>query len=209
MIWFFIALVEIICFGGLVCLEKIKEGEHNQNVARHRNARQSIEERYVDSDIEHWAEDFVRSGQYYKEICELFSDDFEYVFGNDWEDKLKIPQKQLLSPGVYMRAYSIWRPNSHAMWVYHLVLAQKGKIDRQLISHGLPLGGMDDADRNVKFAKCIEKNLIKAGVQDVRLALELETIIGSGRRTPEHLCGGNIVIESLCFSQTCRLWDDD
>lgn len=71
-----------------------------------------------------------------------------------------------------------------------------------------PIGGINEKDITVKFAECIEGQLLNAEVRDIRLALELDMICGTRRRTASDLCGGNIKIESLCHHPTHRLWND-
>ena len=171
--------------------------------------RLDIVSRYVASyDLEKWAKELVLSGNHFDDICNWFSEDFQYVFGDDWKEKLRIPPKvPVLDPKIYKSdAYSFLLPVNHITWVYHLLLARKGKIDKDIPGFGYPIGGVGYKDMCVKFAERIEHNLINAGVQGVRLVLELDMLCGTVQRTPENLCGGNIKIESLCNYPTHRLW---
>lgn len=208
---FFIAL-----FGGLFylckyCNEKFKEASFDERQMTYRAIRNSIESRYVLNDeAEREVKNFVSSGEHYDEICSLFAEEFRYVFGEDWKEKLIIPK--LLFPIKCTCSKKItpfplpMLPSVHSTWVYHLLLAKQGKIDHTVPGFGYPIGGIKDKDMCVKFAECIEKQLINAGVKDIRLVLELDNICCTIRRTPSDVCGGNIKIESLCCYPTHRLW---
>lgn len=137
----------------------------------------------------------------------FFAEDFRYVFGENWKDKLRIPPK----PPVLSSkndAYSFFIPVNHITWVYHLLLAKNGKIDHCIPSYGYSIGGINNKDMSIKFAECIEAQLLNAGVRGIRLALELDTICGTIQRLPNDVCGGHIKIESLCHFPTYRLWKD-
>ena len=99
-------------------------------------------------------------------------------------------------------------PDKHEYWIYHLLLARQGKIDIFISSSGYGIGGVYSKDMCIKFAEYIERELQTAGVQGIRLALELNYICAGRRRTQYDLCGGDIKIESLCNYPTHRLWAD-
>ena len=144
----------------------------------------------------------------YDEICSWFAEEFRYVLGKDWKEKLRIPTKFLPMSCIYGKQYPWSMPSAHIMWVYHLLLAKQGKIDHGVPGFGYPIGGINDKDTSIKFAECIEWQLLNAGVRGVRLALELDYICSTKRRTSSDLCGGSIKIESLCHHPTHRLWED-
>lgn len=199
---FFIALFGGLFYGNKYSNEKAKLKAFDERQKAYSLTRDDIEARYVANyELEKWAKDFISSGQHFEDICNWFAEDFRYVFGSDWKNKLRIPPVYP-APRTYMEA------NSHGTWVYHLLLARKGKIDHGVPGFGYPIGGINEKDMTIKFAECIEGQLLNAGVRDIRLALELDMICGTRRRTASDLCGGNIKIESLCHYPTHRLWND-
>lgn len=199
----FIALFGGLFYAGKYANEKSKLNAFDKNQRIWQATLDDIREKYeANYELEQWAKNFISSGEHFDEICNLFANDFRYVFGDDWRSQLRIPPRPpALDPKVYKKdAYSFLLPANHIYWVYHLLLATKGKIDSWSILSGFSIGGIDNKDMNVKFAECIERHLVGAGVQGVRLALELYN------RTPDYLYGGSIKIESLCHSKTHRLW---
>lgn len=207
---FFIAL-----FGGLFYTNKYFNEKAKLKAFDFRQKEQlatlaDIESKYSASlELEQWAKDFISSGDHYDEICTWFAEDFRYALGRDWKEKLLIPTEFLPMTRIYRKQDYPWvMPSAHVMWVYHLLLAKRGKIDHWAITSGFPIGGLSEKDMNVKFAECIEGQLMNAGVRGVRLALELDYMYGTTRRTSSDLCGGDIKIEALCNHPTHRLWDD-
>lgn len=208
---FFISLFGGLFYGNKYRNEKAKLKAFDERQKAYSLTRDDIEARYVANyELEKWAKDFILSGQHLEDICNWFAEDFRYVFGAYWKNKLQIPPKPpVLNPQIYKQeAYSFMLPVNHITWVYHLLLAKKGKIDHGVPGFGYPIGGINEKDMTVKFAECIEGQLLNAGVRDIRLALELDMICGTRRRTASDLCGGNIKIESLCHYPTHRLWND-
>lgn len=208
----FIALFGGLFLAGKYFSEKAAARSFDRRQHDYQVARDNIETKYAASyELEQWAKEFISSGEHFEEICGLFAEDFQYVFGDDWKNKLRIPPRPpVLDPKVYKNdAYSFLIPANHIYWVYHLMLAQKGKIDHWNITSGFSIGGIYDKDMNVKFAERIERRLLNAGVQGVKLVLELKDVCLGVPRTPENLCGGDIKIESLCHYPTHRLWGDN
>lgn len=204
MVDFFIALFGGLYYGGKYLNEKSKSKAYDRRVALYNATRNRIESYVADYSTEQWAKNFVLSGKNYDKICDWFANDFRYVLGSDWKSKLQIPTHSM----YVARGMNPWSdPRAHVMWVYHLVLARRGKIDSRIPSYGYPIGGSKNKKKAIKFAKRIEERLHSAGVPDVRLALELD-MVGRYRRTPNDVRGGHIVIESLCHNPTHRLWED-
>ena len=81
-------------------------------------------------------------------------------------------------------------PDKHEYWIYHLLLARQGKIDIFISSSGYGIGGVYSKDMCIKFAEYIERELQTAGVQGIRLALELNYICVGRRRTQYDLWRG-------------------
>lgn len=206
---FFIALFGGIYYGGKYAKEKSQK-RASDDWRKNRDATiGSLRLRYeANYELEKWAEDFVASGKHYDEICEWFADDFQYVFGNDWKTKLKIPQQGFPTMvHLYGKQEYHWRmPSAHVMWVCNLLLAKKGKMSYWVITWGFPVGGIYEKDMSIKFVERIERQLMNAGVQGVRFALELDNICGTLRRTPADVCGGHIKIASTCIFPSHRLW---
>lgn len=206
---FFIALFGGLFYGNKYSNEKSKLKAYDERRAIHEATYNDVQSRYVASyETERWAKDFVSSGEHYDEICSWFAEEFRYVLGKDWKEKLRIPTKFLPMSCIYGKQYPWSMPSAHIMWVYHLLLAKQGKIDHGVPGFGYPIGGINDKDTSIKFAECIEGQLLNAGVRGVRLALELDYICSTKRRTSSDLCGGSIKIESLCHHPTHRLWAD-
>lgn len=204
---FFIALFGGLFYGIKYSNEKSKLKSYDEQRAIHEATYNYIQSSYVASyETEQWAKDFASSGEHYDEICSWFAEEFRYVLGKDWNEKLRIPTKFLPMSCIYGKQYPWLMPSAHIMWVYHLLLAKQGKIDHGVPGFGYPIGGINDKNTSIKFAECIERRLIQAGANDIRLVLELDTICGTRRRTPDEVYGGNIKIESLCFYPTHRLW---
>ena len=143
----------------------------------------------------------ILSGKYYDEICEKYKDDFRFVLGVNWKESLLIP------PVVRCTEKALYQPSSHVYWVYHLMLASQGKMDDWALHSGFSIGGRNVAKTDIKFAQCIEGQLLNAGITDIRLALELENICGKQRNSSEPY-GGKIKIAELATYPTHRLWDD-
>lgn len=207
---FFIALFGGLFYGNKYSNEKAKLKAYDERRAAYEATYNDIQSRYVAScETERWAKDFVSSGEHYDEICSWFAEDFRYALGKDWKEKLQLPTKFLPMSCIYGKQSYPWSmPSAHIMWTYHLLLAKQGKIDHCIPGFGYPIGGTNEKDMSIKFAECIEGQLLNAGVRGIRLALELDMMYGTTRRTSSDLCGGHIKIESLCHYPTHRLWDD-
>ena len=205
----FIALFGGLFYAGKYSNEKAKLKAYDDRQNAWMSTLESIQSRYVASyETGLWAKDFISSGEHYDEICSWFAEEFRYVFGKDWKEKLRIPTKFLPMSCIYGKQYPWLMPSAHVMWVYHLLLAKKGKIDQDIPGFGYPIGGINDKDMCIKFAECIERQLLNAGVRGIRVALELDYICSTKRRTSSDLCGGSIKIKSLCHHPTHRLWED-
>jgi len=207
----FTALFGGLFYGNKYANEKKRLKEYDQKHVSWETKLDSIRSKYVaTAETERWAKDFISKGEHFDDICIWFEKDFQYVFGAGWKDKLRIPPKPpVLNPQIYKAdAYSFAVPTNHITWVYHLLLAKKGKIDHSVPFGGYAIGGIEDKDMNIRFAECIEGQLLNAGICEIRLALELDMICGTRRRSASEVCGGRIKIESLCHHPTHRLWND-
>ena len=132
---FFIALFGGLFYGNKYSNEKAKLKAYDDRQSAWMSTLESIQSRYVASaELERWAKDFILKGDHFEDICNWFAEDFRYVFGANWKDKLRIPPKApVLDPKVYKNdAYSFSVPANHITWVYHLLLAKKGKIDHNI-----------------------------------------------------------------------------
>lgn len=204
----FIALFGGIYYGGKYLNEKSKLKSFDRAQEERRTYREYIKNKYcVSYEYSQEIKSRILSGEYYEDICNEFENDFKFVLGCDWKEKLRIPPKPLNYVVDKKYLYTSFIPCNHIYWVYHLLLAKDGKLDERIPSWGFSIGGTKDKEMNVKFAQCIEGQLLNAGVTDIRLALELETDC-CGQRTPDRLEGGSIVIESLSHCPTHRLWNN-
>lgn len=194
----FALLVGLFLLGSYLC-EKIQFKIADKRIEEGKKRNNYIRNRYSAGKELLIANEMLRDYKKYNEIYEWFADDFEYVFGADWKEKL------CLSPSG-----STCDPSAHTYWVYHLILAKYGKLRNPF--HPLEIGSKKDVQMNVRFAECIERHLHKAGATEIRLVLELEPreVSKKGKptvyRSPIHLAGGEIVIESLARYETQPLW---
>ena len=196
-------------FGGIFLLgrytyDKIKTDCARADYNTLKNRRELLTFKYgAGTDLCNQIKEYIFCGEHFEDICNSLADDLKYVFGSDWKNKLDIPNG-------YRVNYSALYPSMHEYWIYHLLLAKRGKFDMWITHFGLELGyNLDEAKTNVKFAECIEGRLLNAGVEDVKLALECELLCAPDNyRLPTHLCGGKIKIQSICIYPTHRLWED-
>lgn len=205
----FILLFGGIYFGIKYINDKNKAKESENKLKEMQIRREYIQNKYcADMETSLKIKEYILCGEHFNEICDTFESDFQYVFGDDWREKLRIPPKPpILDPKIYKSdAYSFLMPINHIYWVYHLMLAKEGKIDRNVVFHGYGIGGVLEKDMNIRFAKCIEDRLIESGALDIRLALELDSAFTSYPRNPDDVCGGDIMITSLCTHPIRRLW---
>lgn len=196
---FFIALFGGLFYGSKSHYEQAKINEYEKKVAVQEAYRNNIKSKICASyQDELNIKNQILSGESFDMICEEFSNDFRYVFGRNWRDILHIPPRPpVLNPSVYKKeAYSFFVPANHIYWVYRLILAKKGKVDNGMLTQGYLVGGIEERDMSIKFAKCIEDRLHNAGHTDIRLVLEQKSYADTG----------SIKIESLCNHPTKRLW---
>lgn len=203
MIDIFIALFGGIYLIGKYTHEKIKEDKAKNDFKSWQNRRELLTIKYgASGDLSKQIKEYIFCGEHFEDICNSLADDLRYVFGSEWKSKLNIPNG-------YSVSYSVLYPSMHEYWIYHLLLAKQGKIDSWITFDGYEIGGsLENTSTNVKFAECIEGKLLNAGVEDVKLALELDFLCGTRRRLPTELCNGKIKIQSLCYCPTYRLWAD-
>ncbi len=205
----FVALFGGLYYGTKYIGEKAERKKYDNEIAEWQKLRDDLRSRYAANlELEHRMEEMVLSGEHFDDICKWFADDFRYALGENWKETIRIPPNPMLSLRMSIKdAYDTWVPANHTYWVIRLLLAKQGKMPQLTFGEYL-IGGLADKDMNIRFAECIEKHLLKAGVQGVRLALELKDICIGVPRTPDNVCGGRIVIESLSSFPTHRLWDD-
>lgn len=199
MVYLFIALFGILFYGCKILNEKSQLKEYYKTQEKINQTRELINNRVsADYELQLWAKEYVECGNNYTQICENFGKCFEFVFGDNWQNILVIPNNQRIS-------YSYYLPSQHIYWVYHLLLASRGKIDNMRVSSGFGVGGLEDKDINLKFAECIERCLADNGT-NVNLVLELDNLCAGVKRTPKDICGGYIKIKEFCNYPTHKLW---
>ena len=156
----------------------------------------------------------VIGGDLYDYITTEFAQDFQFALGDGWKDMLKIPPKvhvaNLKNYDSYFMIGS--NPSRDIDWVYHLILAEHGKMDTFAMWDGYYIGGYLGninarayTNTSIKFAQCVERRLRAAGA-DIRLALELDMVSSSKRRTADDLTGGRLKLPEFCVFDTARLW---
>lgn len=163
MIDFLIAL-----FGGAYYLGKsLNESSKNKNYERARKewekTRDEMVGKYCLSYMEeHELKNKILSGDIYDKICNEFKDDFEYVLGENWKQVLCLPKNRW---DFIPQDKIEFSEDNHIYWVYHLLLASKGKVDRWTFAAGyriwIPTTPLYIMQK--KFIQCMENRLIKAG----------------------------------------------
>ena len=198
MLNFFVTLFNGLYHAGRYFIEGSNEMAYNHN-SKLREARIQELERKIRASTELTVstEEYIRCGQYFEDICNEFKEDFEFILGDGWKDELNIPNGY----------YATYHPtvSHHSFWVYHLILAKKGKMDGFKIRSGFPVGDFRIKDMNIRFIQRIERYLHIAGFKDINFALELAPI-GDERRTPREVCGGDLLIDWIALYPTHRLW---
>ena len=196
----------IALFGGIYYIVKIlcKQSQEINYVTKasdRQNTRISLMSKLcLDSKEEFAIQNYILSGEHFDEICDKFEEDFQFVFGEDWRNKLIIPPKPpILNPKIYKRdAYSFITPCNHITWVFRLILASMGKVSSEMFSQmGYACGGDRDQEMCTKFAQRIEMRLRESGVNDIYLMQELRC---------SDIFGQSIKIRELCTYPSCRPW---
>lgn len=201
MIEFFIALAGIAFFGGLSLNEKFNEKIYDLEMKMHRERREEIEAKYVASpELKKEIKTLFINNKHYDIVKEQLADDLRYAIGDDW--------RSLVDKTYCVREAYLGNRGDLVDWLYHLLLARHGKIDYRLPNFGLPASknkpindhrGYYPGGKSIKLAQCLEKQLIDAGVVDVRLVFQPDS-----PGSPV----GSFQIESLAFKETERLWMD-
>lgn len=194
---FFTALFGGLFYGSKNIYEKSKINQYDishQQIEQQKSRLKAL----IGTTFEHEkiVKDYILSGNHYEEICNRHKDDFKFVFGDNWKEKLMIPpQPPVLDPKIYKaEAYSFYVPINHIYWVYRLMLANEGKVDHEILSFGYSNGGKDERTMCIRFAHCIEKRLNKTH-PEIKLLLQ------------EHPHSPGFIIDSLAASYpTYRLW---
>lgn len=195
----FIALFGGLFYAGKYAKEKSEMKLADEQMANKEAIWSSLRSRYNDYNTEIWAKKYLLSGENYNTICESFSEYFKYVLGEDWKEKLEIPN------GYSVDYRTCLYPKHHAFWVYHMLLAQKSKIDTWHTATGFLIGGTAIKDMNIKFAKCVEDILNQNG-NHINLVFELQPEVGENSRNVNDLCGGYIKLIEFCNYPTTKLW---
>ncbi len=133
-------------------------------------------------------------------ICAQFNDDLVYAMGSNWQHKLKQSEIERKNRVSYDFVY-------RKEWIYRLVLASYGKVDDWRI---VPLGKMrtgEGAKEDLRFAECVEKQLVKAGVTEIKFGL----VAGyydkiKRKRSPRDIDEGRLEIFGETTSDLYRLW---
>lgn len=195
---FFIALFGGLYYGGKQIHEKSKLNTYEKSAAIQEACRSRLQAKICTSfQTEQDTKSYILNGEHFEKICSDFEDDFRFVFGSGWRELLRIPPKEpVLNPQIYKKdAYSFYVPANHIYWVYRLILASKGKVDRGMLTSGYSIGGIKERGMCIKFAQRIEQRLLNAGVCDVHFVLE---------QNPDY--EDSIKIETLCNYPFKRIW---
>lgn len=199
---FFIALFGGTYYLGKYANDRAKSKAFDLQMQNRKELRELLRRKYEASrELAESVKEYICCGAHYDEICEEFAVDFRYILGEDWQKKIYIPNYRFYNNywlAEFNRFDHYYCP---IYWVYHWMLAKKGKIDGFCLSFGYHVGGIKDKNSNVRLVECIEKRLHAAGATDISFGLELHDCY-----TADRPYGGRIVIESLSAYPTCRLW---
>lgn len=207
--YFFVALIGALYYGFKWATDKGKSEYAEKRLEERLNSIDRYESRYgATFERQRAIEDKVLSGEYYNEICSAYEEDFKFVYGYNWKNRLLIPPV-----GVSQSSKVIKLPTPDYEWVCHLMLADEGKMNSSVISPvvGFPCGGLDNIDTNIKFVQCVERRLIKKGITDIRFVVEPPRAFDYKPLTKPYskrdMCGGRFIIEALAKKEyTDRIW---
>lgn len=192
----FTALFGGLYYGGKYAIEKAKTAEVVE-----RNKKERISEDNFRAlcaapfHLEQEIKEYISCGQHYREICNLLREDLVYSIGADWEEQIEIPN------GSY-EACNFSSHSSTTYWIFHLLLAYKGKMSRWEMSMGYMVNhiAIHDGDlgknkiirpRNIRFLQRIEKRLKENNIP-VRLV--------------EDSFNCKVIPDIFCLHASRRLW---
>lgn len=165
--------------------EKTSERQYNIKTEERQKLREHILSTYcVDYQEKNRIKSYVHT--HLDNVCNEFKEELSYALGNDFKSEFRKP----IPPNCRGIDWS----GDPRVWLCRLLLASKGKIDDDLVLFsGYHLGFPEHRERNQRFAEMIEKRLVAAGVNDIKLVV-----------VHEHY-GYTIQIESLCIGHYQRL----
>ena len=147
--------------------------------------------------------DFVMSGEHYDELCAMFESYFIEVLGDDWKNKLHLPNPNMSAEDrkYWLKHKDNPRANWHSDWVYNLLLAHHKRLT-SVYSVATITG--DDKWRpfQIKTLKTVEDEFHKQGETNINFAVLYET----DHRTSENPAGGTVIILGLNSQPAFRLW---
>ena len=191
-------------FGGLYYAKKYSREKSelklfDEDLENKKTIWSTLRHKYTDYNTEVWARKYLLSGDNYEEICNKFGEYFKYVLGDDWKNKLDIPNGYSLDYRISMY------PKQHVFWVYNMLLAEKSKINTNNLYTGFVIGGTQIKDMNIMFAKCIE-DILRCKGNNISLVFELTPDPFGQPCDANDLCGGYIKLVEFCNHPYIRLW---
>ena len=192
---FFIALFGSLFYGGKFTSDKVQSRAAKQRFSKDEIVRKELLAKCeADAATQQEVANYLLSGAHYPDICDKYSDAFEAVFGDRWKNELRIPR------GSRWKSNALSQPLSDAYWVYHLILADKGKMTRSAMYDGFPVSSVDNQNRDTQFVRQIENKLLKSGIE-IKLVLEQ-----TRKQAASHISGCRFKPEAFCNFPTRRLW---
>lgn len=200
MFGFFTALFGGLYYSGKYISESIKE--HNSDVSQLNytlyveKMRNEICASYGEL---YECEEYVLNGINRNKVLDEFKDDFYFVFGEEWLEKVSF--------SFHPQHKQQWIPSTHLYWMSQMALAKRGKVSPMVFMHGLSLGDNKDSERNLRFAQRVERYLHQSGV-NIHFGLSTDPFMpGNGIvHTPSNYHGGTLEIQEKARYQTYRLW---
>lgn len=196
---FFLALFGGTYLGAKLLSERSAIKSFDEKCDKHRKIDEEYEQLLVAPyELREEVKKRILSGNNVNEIYEELKDDLMFVFGENYREKFFLP---------WFRVYGDIGDLRHSKyWAYHLLLSHKGKVDCFTYSHGFPIGGIEDKDKNIKICQRIEYNLQLNGI-NTRLVMRPGTADDERRWNP---CGKDIIFEHKLYweidPEQCRLW---
>lgn len=175
----FLALFGGLYYGFKYADDNSKIKTADREMEARRVSRENFKSLYgAETELEHATKEYIMCGRYFEDICNLLADDLEFALGENWKQDLDIPNGFRVNYGAFY-------PHQHVYWVYHLLLAKKGKMDRWSMSMGYRFASIYTKERDHRFLQSIEKNLIKNKVP-AKIVYEDNDALSSYK--PEIMC---------------------
>lgn len=174
MLGFFIVIFGIFYYIMLYITEKLQKLTVDNAHKNHMSVYDQFLSKYgADREYARTIEKYVKSGEHADAIREELSDDFKFIYGENWAKETI----SLKCTGKENETLSIAKVLFPKHIAYHLLLAREGKIDSYLFHLGHTILAFECKEKDIKFAQCLERRLHEAGAADAELVLVDDSVI--------------------------------